>query len=151
MINYNGAILSKEEMKLTYDNRAFKYGDSIFETIKIKNGRVVFWEEHYFRLMASMRMLRMEIPLSFTLEFLQEEILKTTKEFENQGLLRVRLSVFRKDGGFYTPETNEVDFLIEVQELNLVVKESYPRETASQPMNLVQPTLFTPIGMESPG
>ena len=125
MINFNGTIISDNDFKLTYNNRAFKYGDSIFETLKIKNGRILFWEDHYFRLMASMRMLRMEIPLSFTLEFLEDQILKVSKALQNQDLSRARLSIYRKDGGFYTPKTNEVDFVIEAQKLEINVKDNY--------------------------
>ncbi len=125
MLNFNGNILSEKDFQLTYNNRGFKYGDSIFETIKVKNGRIIYWEDHYFRLMASMRMLRMEIPLAFTLEFLEDEIKKTILSLENTDLVRVRFSVFRKDGGFYTPKTNEVDFLIEAQPLEIQTKDSY--------------------------
>ena len=70
MINFNGDILDQEKFSLTAENRGFKYGDAVFETIKVVNNKVIFWEDHYFRLMASMRMLRMKIPMSFTLEFL---------------------------------------------------------------------------------
>ena len=77
MINFNGTLESPENFTLTINNRAFKYGDGIFETLKVLNNNVVFWEDHYFRLMSSMRMLRMKIPMSFTLEFLEAEILKT--------------------------------------------------------------------------
>ena len=77
MLNYNGNLVAFDDVKITPNNRAFKYGDSVFETIKVVHGKLVFWEEHYFRLMASMRMLRMKIPMNFTLEFLEEQILKT--------------------------------------------------------------------------
>ena len=77
MINFNGELVHEENIKLSIHNRGFKYGDGIFETIKIVNKKVVFWEDHYFRLMASMRMLRMKIPMEFTMEFLEQEILKT--------------------------------------------------------------------------
>ena len=76
MININGKLLFEQNIKLSTENRGFKYGDAIFETIKVSNNRIIFWEDHYFRLMASMRMLRMKIPMEFTLEFLQKEILK---------------------------------------------------------------------------
>lgn len=124
MINYNGSLIAPSELHLTYENRAFKYGDGIFETIKVQNGKVVFLEDHYFRLMASMRMLRMKIPMSFTLEFLEEEIKKTIASFD-ANTLRVRVNVYRKDGGLYKPETNEIDFLIEVKEISLSVKATY--------------------------
>lgn len=125
MLNFNGEIIQKQDFKLSYNNRGFKFGDSVFETLKIKNGRVVFWEDHYFRLMASMRMLRMAIPLSFTLEFLENEIKKISDYCTNQNFLRARLSIYRKEGGFYTPKTNEIDYLIEVEEVEFETKENY--------------------------
>lgn len=125
MINFNGELLFKENIKLTTDNRGFKYGDGIFETIKVVHEKVIFWEDHYFRLMASMRMLRMKIPMEFTLEFLEKEILKTVAVLEKGASFRVRLNVFRKDGGLYTPKTNAIDYLIEASESNYKTKETY--------------------------
>lgn len=125
MINYNGNIIASEELKLSNENRAFKYGDGIFETVKIQNQKIVFWEDHYFRLMASMRMMRMKIPMKFTLEFLEAEILKVLEAEGITQISRARLTVYRKDGGLYTPKTNEVDFIIDVKELNILSKDSY--------------------------
>ena len=125
MLNYNGNLVAFDDVKITPNNRAFKYGDSVFETIKVVHGKLVFWEEHYFRLMASMRMLRMKIPMNFTLEFLEEQLLKTVSVNENNKNTRARLSVTRKDGGFYTPNTNEIDYLIESQEIEYLTKSSY--------------------------
>ena len=124
MLNYNGNLVAFEDVKITPDNRAYKYGDSVFETIKVINGKLVFWEEHYFRLMASMRMLRMKIPMNFTLEFLQDEILKTVL-VNTKNNSRVRLCITRKDGGFYTPTTNEIDYLIESREIIFTTKDNY--------------------------
>ena len=125
MLNYNGNLVAFEDVKITPDNRAYKYGDSVFETIKAINGKLVFWEEHYFRLMASMRMLRMKIPMNFTLEFLEKEILKTVKVTNSNTTLRIRLTITRKDGGFYLPLTNEVDYLIEYREIRFLTKDNY--------------------------
>ena len=60
-------------------NRAFLYGDAVFETIKIIDNKILFLEDHYFRLMSSMRILRMEIPMNFTMEFFESEILNAIK------------------------------------------------------------------------
>ena len=125
MLNYNGNLVAFEDVKITPDNRAYKYGDSVFETIKVINGKLVFWEEHYFRLMASMRMLRMKIPMNFTLEFLEKEILKIVKVTNSNTTLRIRLTITRKDGGFYLPLTNEVDYLIESREIRFLTKDNY--------------------------
>ncbi|QMU65317.1 MAG: aminotransferase class IV [Flavobacteriaceae bacterium] len=115
-LNFNGDLISGTRVKLTVDNRGFKYGDALFETVKIYHGKVIFWEDHYFRLMASMRMLRMKIPMNFTLENLEEEILKTVLPISNSKVLRARFSIYRKDGGYYMPDSNEVDYLIDVSE-----------------------------------
>jgi len=125
MINFNGELQHPDTINLTSENRAFKYGDAIFETVKVIPHKVIFWEDHYFRLMSSMRMLRMKIPMEFTLEFLENEILKTVAVQENAISFRVRLNIFRKDGGFYTPKTNKIDFSIQVYENLYQIKDSY--------------------------
>jgi len=125
MINFNGELLFEEKVKLSSENRGFKYGDAIFETIKVSNRKVIFWEDHYFRLMASMRMLRMKIPMQFTLEFLEQEIIKTVAVQDQFSSFRVRLNVYRKDGGLYTPKTNEIDYLIDVKANTYQTKEIY--------------------------
>jgi branched-chain amino acid aminotransferase len=125
MVNFNGVLISSENIKLSLENRAFKYGDAIFETVKVLNKKVVFWEDHYFRLMASMRMLRMKIPIEFTLEFLEQEILKTVAAQQEANAYRIRLNIFRKDGGLYTPKTNKIDFTVEVKESTYQIKDFY--------------------------
>ncbi len=118
MVNFNGKLYSKGESILGPNNRGLKYGDALFETARFVNGTIFFWEDHYFRLMASMRILRMEIPMEFTLEFLEEEIKRTvSKNNLEDKAVRVRLTVFRNDGGMYNPVTNEVSYVIEVSPL----------------------------------
>lgn len=125
MVNFNGDLISEKKVQLSSENRGFKYGDAIFETIKVHHRKIIFWEDHYFRLMASMRMLRMKIPMQFTLEFLEQEILKTVVVQAESPSFRVRLNVFRKDGGLYTPKTNKIDYLIDVKANTYQTKESY--------------------------
>lgn len=118
MVNRNGHFFSKEEAVLTHTNRGFKYGDGVFETLRVVKGSIFFWEDHYFRLMASMRMLRMEIPMNFTLEHIQDEIIATVRKNNlEQGAARVRMTVFRKDGGLYIPEDNQVAYVIEASKM----------------------------------
>ncbi|WP_296381779.1 aminotransferase class IV [Winogradskyella sp.] len=104
MVNFNGTLLSQSDSKLTIDNRGYKYGDALFETLKVVNGKTFFWEDHYFRLMASMRILRMNIPMNFTMEFLEAEIIKTVEANDLlNSAARVRLNVDRGEGGKYLP------------------------------------------------
>ncbi|WP_047414510.1 aminotransferase class IV [Cellulophaga sp. Hel_I_12] len=118
MLNFNGNILSKDTNFLSSENRGLKYGDSLFETIRVVGQKIYFWEDHYLRLMASMRILRMQIPMNFTMEYLESQILETiaANALENSAV-RVRFTVFRNEGGHYCPETNEISFMIEVKSL----------------------------------
>ncbi len=125
MINFNGALISEQDSVISINNRGLKYGDSLFETLRVKEGEILFSEDHYFRLMASMRMIRMEIPMSFTLDFFEAEIKKLLVAFPEKLITKVRFSVARKEGGLYLPVTNEIDFWIEAFEGVPVVKDVY--------------------------
>jgi len=114
MINYNGTLFQNHEFQLPYPNRAFSYADGVMETIRVGDRKIWFWEDHYFRLMGDMRVMRMEIPISFTPEFLESEILRT---LDQEDSARVRLYVFRRAGGLYTPTTKEIEYLIETEPL----------------------------------
>jgi len=116
MINLNGQLLAPDNASLSITNRGFAYGDAVFETIRVINGKIIFWEDHYFRLMASMRIMRMEIPLDFSPEFLEKEILDLVEANDLQNnAARVRLNVFRREGGYYTPETNDIGYSISAE------------------------------------
>lgn len=116
MVNSNG-VIQDSDLQLTVFNRSFLYGDGVFETIRMVDGKILFFEDHYFRLMSSMRIVRMEIPMSFTMEFLEEEILKLVTILGIQDSARVRLTVFRNEGGYYTPTDNSVSFIIQAEKL----------------------------------
>jgi branched-chain amino acid aminotransferase len=116
MINFNGTI-AFEDSSLN-QNRAFLYGDGVFETVKILHSKILFLEDHYFRLMSSMRVVRMEIPMNFTLEYFEEQILSLAKANNKLTSSRARITVFRNNGGYYLPQTNSVSFLVTVENLD---------------------------------
>ncbi len=120
MINFNGTLVEQTGAALQ-ENRGFLFGDSVFETIKVLDGKVLFLEDHYFRLMASMRIIRMEIPMNFTMEFFESQIQNLVKAKAIESAARVRFSVFRKSGGFYLPKTNEIEFVVVAESLETAV------------------------------
>ncbi|NBW27516.1 MAG: aminotransferase class IV [Flavobacteriaceae bacterium] len=111
MINFNGTI-TDSKTNLLVNNRAFLYGDGVFESMKIVNQKILFLEDHYFRLMASMRIVRMDIPMNFTMEFFEEQILSLAKANGCTDSARVRVTVFRNEGGYYLPVQRSVSYLI---------------------------------------
>lgn len=119
MVNFNGELASPSNL-LSSGNRSFLYGDGVFETLRIRNGKILFLEDHYFRLMASMRIVRMEIPMNFTMEFMQAQILKVVQAENCTDAARVRITMYREEGGFYWPQTNEVSYIIEAKPLDFI-------------------------------
>lgn len=117
MINFNGVILDSD-LQLSVNNRSFLYGDGVFETLKIVDNTILFFEDHYFRLMASMRIVRMEIPISFTLEFLEKQILSLVSQLGIENSARVRITVYRNEGGYYAPNQNSVSYVIQAAPLS---------------------------------
>lgn len=117
MVNFNGTLVEKES-NLLANNRGFLFGDAVFETLKVVNNKILFFEDHYFRLMSSMRILRMEIPMNFTMEFLEQEILNLVRENGIGKSARIRMTVFRNSDGFYLPNTNIVGYLIQSSALS---------------------------------
>ncbi|KIX22082.1 aminotransferase class IV [Flavobacterium sp. 316] len=118
MVNFNGNIQETSTVNIE-SNRGFLFGDAVFETVKVLNNKVLFLEDHYFRFMASMRIFRMEIPMNFTMEFFEEQILLLINADENKkSAYRVRFSVYRKGDGFYLPKTNDVEFVVTFSSLN---------------------------------
>ena len=117
MINFNGTLVA-DDSNLLINNRGFLYGDAVFETVKIVNSKILFLEDHYFRLMSSMRVVRMEIPMNFTLEYLEEQILDLAKSKNVSDSARARITVFRNDGGYYLPTSSLVSYLITVESLD---------------------------------
>ena len=143
MINLNGNLLPKSTPIFKAGNRAFSYGDQLFETILFENGTLKFWEDHYFRMMGGACLLRMEIPIHLNMDFMEEEVIKTLASANfSAKKARVRLSLFRTDGGLYTPKDRELEYLIEVEELlvsenveGLVIDVFYDHLKPSQPLS----------------
>ena len=117
MINYNGNVQENSNLTLE-NNRGFLFGDAVFETVKVVNNTVLFAEDHYFRLMASMRICRMEIPMNFTLEYFEEQILNLSNSQNISDSCRARMTFFRDSDGFYLPNSNDVGFIVTAQKLN---------------------------------
>ena len=112
---HNQSILNDAESE-GFNRRSHLYGDGLFETLRVHKGKICFWESHYFRLMSSMRILRLEIPLNWSPDDLEKEILSFKPEPQID--YRVRFSVWREGGLGYTPNTNSIDWSINFSELD---------------------------------
>jgi len=120
MVNFNGTLFPADQTLFKAGNRAFLYGDRLFETIRYQNGKLLFWEDHYFRMMGGACILRMDIPIHFNIEFFEDEIIKTIEACKlASNSARVRLCIYRVDGGLYRPTDRSFEYLIEVGNLQV--------------------------------
>ncbi|MDT8346228.1 MAG: aminotransferase class IV [Flavobacteriaceae bacterium] len=111
MILLDGRWLDEQSDTFGFFNRGFKYGDAVFETIKVQQAEILFAEDHYLRLMASMRILRMQIPETFTPDFFYETI-KAVCQKNHLEQARIKFYVWRDSDGLYTPTTHKVSFAV---------------------------------------
>lgn len=110
MINFNGSVYEDDEKVFNGQNRAFRYGDGLFESMRVVNGKMPFFNYHFDRLLRGMKALKMTIPTYLNIHYLRNEVSKVT---EKMPYCRVRLAIWREDGGNYTPSTSNIDFFIE--------------------------------------
>lgn len=116
-INYNGKIVLNSAKVLPVNNRCFRYGDGIFESIKVSRGEIVNAENHYKRLINSANTIKLSLPVTFSFSFFCDQIIKLTERNEHAKAARIRFSLFRDDDGFYKPISHKGLFLIESQKL----------------------------------
>lgn len=117
---YNGQLVDLSQTTIEVSNRAFRYGDSLFESIRYTNKKAMFISDHIKRLKLSMTVLRMNVPIDFTTENVEKMINHLTIQNGIESDARIRLTVFRNNGGLYTPETNDISFILEAAPLDSV-------------------------------
>lgn len=120
MMNYfilNGKICKEDTAVLSASSRGLRFGDGLFETIKSVKGQLEFLDEHLARLWKGMQVLQFNIPKHFTPDRLQEEIEDLLKKNKHVKNARVRLTVFRGDGGLYDDIDHRPNYIVQTWEL----------------------------------
>ncbi len=115
---YNSKIYTASQVPIKYNNRAFRFGDALFETIRGKGHYPLHFHLHYQRMLKAMISLKMDISSLPRQEELHDMIVKLLQKNNMFGSSRVRLEVFRRGEGLYTPVDNRVDFVAEVSALD---------------------------------
>ncbi len=119
MLSFNGRIISRSDFCLSPANRAFLYGDGIFESIKVQHGKILWENHHYGRLMKGADRLQLNIQYEWSKQAFSETITALhNRNHNNTTSSRIRFSLFRNDGGLYTPFTNNASYLIETEPLD---------------------------------
>lgn len=117
-LNYNGKVLRADKLLISPNNRSFRYGDGCFETIKMIRGKIILEDYHFERLFSSIERLQFEKPAFLTVHYLKEQLIELAKKNYHDKLARVRLMVFRGNGGLYDAENHFPNYLIQTWALN---------------------------------
>ena len=112
----NGQFIEKEKLSLGI-NRAFKFGDGLFETVRLVNGQAQNFSDHIERLTEGMKFLKLQFDENFDkiIQLESEQLIRKNKQFKG-GVLRIY--VYRAGLGKYTPQSNQLEYLIETEELS---------------------------------
>lgn len=94
------------------DNRGYRYGDGLFETMKFFHGEILLAPYHFERLFSSLELLKFPVPRLFTRKKLLNDISVLTRKNKCTDLARVRLSVSRGNGGLHDGK-HRLQYLIE--------------------------------------
>src|SRR5690242_9301840 len=100
-LNYNGRLYPPNILLISPENRSFRYGDGFFETMKMINSNIILEELHMERLFHSLQLMQFDKPDYFTPSYILRQIQDLVIANNHRQLARIRLMVFRGDGGLY--------------------------------------------------
>ena len=112
-INFNGELVSEERILFNKIKRAFNYGDGFFETIRIVNGKPIFIERHFKRIVIGLKHLKINYSKKFNLNFLSDNISELININNIKSGGKIKVYIFRSGMGTYKPTTNDICFIIE--------------------------------------
>lgn len=112
-MNLNGKITPADAPVIQADNRSFRYGEGLFETIRLHRGKMPLWEKHWQRLSSSLPQLYFELPKHFSSAQLNDEIVELSARNKCTDAARVRITFFRGEGGLWEQPSSAFNYLIQ--------------------------------------
>ncbi len=107
LVNYNGHPVTALSEGIPDMQRAIQYGDSLFETIRMFDGKMPFLHRHIHRLKNGMDTIGIDVPEEWDLDFFEQQIAAVAT-----GNARIRFTVWRSPGGLYLPQNNTPMFMV---------------------------------------
>ena len=114
----DGKVLKQDKLLISPNNRSFRYGDGFFETMKWCRGKVLLESLHRERLMYTLERLKFKPPSYFTADYIFQAIQELVKKNQHHALARIRVTIYRGDGGIYDPQSHFPHLLIQSWDLN---------------------------------
>lgn len=117
-LNFNGSILPSDHPIFEAHNRGFRYGDGLFESMRFLKGKLKFPEMHIDRIQKGMKLLKFDNYSLIDTWFIREKTEELIRRNKVGADARIRLTIFRDSGGFYTPDSNKFAYLLELHKLD---------------------------------
>ena len=112
----NGEMLGASQSFMK-DNRAFRFGDGVFESIRILNGLPYNLQFHIERMLEGADILSLDIPIHFSVDYFKAQIESLIEKNSIQAGGKARISLFRDGEGVYFSESDKAMFFIEASHL----------------------------------
>lgn len=117
-INFNGSIVPADQLIFKANNRGFRYGDGLFESMRYVKGKLKFPEMHIDRIQKGMKLLRFDNCSLIDAWFIREKVEELVRRNRTGTNARIRLTVFRDSEGLYSPVSNKFGYVLEIQKLD---------------------------------
>lgn len=110
---YNGKMVGADELLIHPSNRSFRYGEGLFETIRLQNRQMPLWERHWKRLHESLPLLYFSLPAHFSADRLHDEVLQLAQKNKCADAARIRMTIFKGEGGLWEIPTASFHYIIQ--------------------------------------
>ncbi len=117
---FKGNITDENLALPLLSNRGFLYGDGMFETMIAHNGQVKYLNDHLARITEALNYLRISIPDELQIDKAHEIIRHLSEQVVDSTHAKVKIIVWRKEGGTYAPSSNSAELIITLDKIQPV-------------------------------
>ncbi len=114
---YNNKLFPEGTPVISAGNRSLRYGDGLFETMKMLSGRIINKAYHFERLFHGMQVLEFDVPKKMDKGFFEKKIGELLVKNNHSNAVRIRLMVFREDGSIFNT-SHSLGYIIETFEID---------------------------------
>jgi branched-chain amino acid aminotransferase len=114
---YNEEIIPADTPIITAGNRGLRFGDGLFETIKVVNEKMPLFDLHMERMNQGMAILNIQLPDHYTADYLTQIILDLCSRNNINGAARIRITIFRGNGTLFATEDQYASIVIQAEPL----------------------------------
>lgn len=110
---FNGTYQPVSRPLFTAANRAYRYGEGLFETMLFRNGQLQFAKEHILRLQEGIALLGINPPAGFGQSLIETTVAELLEKNNHLPAARIRLSVTAGDGLLHQINPAGFEWLLE--------------------------------------